>query len=226
MLPLNANTTRCSRTEQVKSGQKMSNSYSFKVCFYILFLKNTLPIYCILGLREYWESPWATFSRGRSRWRNQFLVDYLQKSGIERSRKQVASHIQVLRNMWKGSAEFHLVAGGEELFSENGLLAHTSPATRQSSIPVSNRSSSRDSHRGRASPTSSDSSFESETSPMAGVMQLQVNTDVRTSPSNFGFFLNYSHTNSYFSFIYQPNTRTTHLFTKSSSRRSSNPDQR
>ena len=54
------------------------------------------------GLREYWESPWATFSRGRSRWRNQFLVDYLQKAGVERSRKQVASHIQVLRNMWKG----------------------------------------------------------------------------------------------------------------------------
>jgi len=139
----------------------------------------------IQGLREYWESPWATFSRGRSRWRNQFLVDYLQKSGIERSRKQVANHIQVLRNMWKGSAEFHLVAGGEELFSENGLLSHNSPATRQSSIPVSNRSSSRDSHRGRASPTSSDSSFESDTSPITGVMQLQVNTDVRTSPTSF-----------------------------------------
>ena len=59
---------------------------------------NLLPT----GLREYWESPWATFSRGRSRWRNQFLVDYLQKAGVERSRKQVASHIQVLRNMWKG----------------------------------------------------------------------------------------------------------------------------
>jgi hypothetical protein len=54
------------------------------------------------GLRQYWESPWATYSRGRSRWRNQFLVDYLQKAGIDRSKKQVASHIQVLRNMWKG----------------------------------------------------------------------------------------------------------------------------
>lgn len=54
------------------------------------------------GLREYWNSPWANFSRGRSRWRNQFLVDYLQKAGIERTKKQVASHIQVLRNMWKG----------------------------------------------------------------------------------------------------------------------------
>lgn len=75
------------------------------------------------GLRQYWESPWATYSRGRSRWRNQFLVDYLQKAGIERSKKQVASHIQVLRNMWKGEPEFHLVAGGEELFLETGLLA-------------------------------------------------------------------------------------------------------
>ena len=55
-----------------------------------------------LGLRQYWESPWATYSRGRSRWRNQFLVDYLKEAGIERSKKQVASHIQVLRNMWKG----------------------------------------------------------------------------------------------------------------------------
>lgn len=54
------------------------------------------------GLRQYWESPWATYSRGRSRWRNQFLVDYLKEAGIERSKKQVASHIQVLRNMWKG----------------------------------------------------------------------------------------------------------------------------
>ncbi|KAF9464665.1 hypothetical protein BDZ94DRAFT_456593 [Collybia nuda] len=75
----------------------------------------------VQGLREYWDSPWATYSqsRGRSRWRNQFLVDYLQKMGINRTKKQVASHIQVLRNMWKGEPEFYLVAGGEELY-ENG----------------------------------------------------------------------------------------------------------
>lgn len=73
------------------------------------------------GLREYWESPWATYSRGRSRWRNQFLVEYLQRAGIDRSKKQVASHIQVLRNMWKGEPEYHLVAGGEELFLDTGL---------------------------------------------------------------------------------------------------------
>ncbi|KAF8959051.1 hypothetical protein BDZ97DRAFT_1667710 [Flammula alnicola] len=75
----------------------------------------------VQGLREYWESPYATYSqsRGRSRWRNQFLVDYLNKQGIERSKKQVASHIQVLRNMWKGEAEFHLVAGGDELYPDN-----------------------------------------------------------------------------------------------------------
>ncbi|KAG1756822.1 uncharacterized protein EDB91DRAFT_1094624 [Suillus paluster] len=77
----------------------------------------------VQGLREYWESPWATYSRGRSRWRNQFLVDYLQRVGIDRSKKQVASHIQVLRNMWKGEAEYHLVAGGEELFFDTGLHA-------------------------------------------------------------------------------------------------------
>ena len=54
------------------------------------------------GLRLYWQSPWATYSRGRSRWRNQYLVDHLKKSGVERTKKQVASHIQVLRNMWRG----------------------------------------------------------------------------------------------------------------------------
>lgn len=60
--------------------------------------------YAGAGLRKYWESPYATSSqsRGRSRWRNQFLVDYLKSAGVERSKKQVASHIQVLRNMWKG----------------------------------------------------------------------------------------------------------------------------
>jgi hypothetical protein len=47
----------------------------------------------------------------------------LHKAGIERTKKQVASHIQVLRNMWKGEPEFHLVAGGEELFLEGGPLA-------------------------------------------------------------------------------------------------------
>ncbi|KAI0798068.1 hypothetical protein C8Q75DRAFT_33463 [Abortiporus biennis] len=80
------------------------------------------------GLKEYWESPWATYSRGRSRWRNQFLVEHLQKHGIERTKKQVASHIQVLRNMWRGEKEFHLVAGGEELFLEDGLLAQPKPS--------------------------------------------------------------------------------------------------
>ncbi|GJE95103.1 TEA domain-containing protein [Phanerochaete sordida] len=92
----------------------------------------------VQGLREYWESPWATYSRGRSRWRNQFLVEHLKKNGIERSKKQVASHIQVLRNMWRGEPEFHLVAGGEELFAENGLLAspkHKAGSESRDSLP-------------------------------------------------------------------------------------------
>ncbi|KAI6039041.1 hypothetical protein EDC04DRAFT_1822667 [Pisolithus marmoratus] len=77
----------------------------------------------VQGLQEYWDSPWATFSRGRSRWRNQFLVDYLQKHGVDRSKKQVASHIQVLRNMWKGEPEYRLVAGGDELYLETDIKA-------------------------------------------------------------------------------------------------------
>ncbi|KAG5643473.1 hypothetical protein DXG03_000861 [Asterophora parasitica] len=79
----------------------------------------------VKGLHEYWESPWATYaqSRGRSRWRNQFLVDYLQKAGINRSKKQVASHIQVLRNMWKGepgpSRRLVIVIQSNGLFDQN-----------------------------------------------------------------------------------------------------------
>ena len=122
----------------VRSGQKMSREYSFKVPplqFPFSIISNSSTT----GLRDYWESPWATYSRGRSRWRNQFLVEYLQRAGIDRSKKQVASHIQVLRNMWKGEPgqylfhiflesiltiilEYHLVAGGEELFPDSGIL--------------------------------------------------------------------------------------------------------
>ncbi|KAI8998712.1 hypothetical protein BD414DRAFT_512301 [Trametes punicea] len=104
------------------------------------------------GLKQYWQSPWATYSRGRSRWRNQFLVDHLKRAGVDRTKKQVASHIQVLRNMWRGTPEFHLVAGGEELFQENGLLAHTNrkpivapsetPGTMKRDLPESSAGSS------------------------------------------------------------------------------------
>jgi len=80
-----------------------------------VFVQGTLILYIYIyilhhlidlsGLRDYWNSPYAIYSqsRGRSRWRNQYLVDYLHKQGIKRSKKQVASHIQVLRNMWKGA---------------------------------------------------------------------------------------------------------------------------
>jgi hypothetical protein len=86
-----------------KYGQSPSKECSYKVCIPPHHVRVCrLILTRLTGLREYWQSPWATFSRGRSRWRNQFLVDYLQKQGITRTKKQVASHIQVLRNMWKG----------------------------------------------------------------------------------------------------------------------------
>ncbi|KAJ7582747.1 hypothetical protein C8J56DRAFT_864950 [Mycena floridula] len=73
----------------------------------------------VQGLREYWDSPWATYSRGRSKWRNQYLMDYLEKAGIVRTKKQVASHIQVLKSMWKTEPEFlHLVAGGDDCLDD------------------------------------------------------------------------------------------------------------
>ncbi|KAJ7063269.1 hypothetical protein C8F01DRAFT_985409 [Mycena amicta] len=76
----------------------------------------------VQGLRDYLDSPWASYSKGRSRWRNQYLVDYLATMGIVRSKKQVASHIQVLRNMWKGEPEYNLVAGADELFQDSVKL--------------------------------------------------------------------------------------------------------
>lgn len=71
------------------------------------------------GLKLYWASPWANFSRGRSRWRNQFLVDHLNKHQIIRTKKQVASHIQVLRNMWKGHPGPSLLSHFPSLFSHS-----------------------------------------------------------------------------------------------------------
>ncbi|KAK7014893.1 TEA domain-containing protein [Favolaschia claudopus] len=94
----------------------------------------SIELLFVQGLREYWDSPWATYSRGRSRWRNQFLVDYLQNLGITRTKKQVASHIQVLRNMWKGEPEYHLVAGGEELF--DGPVKLESPDTPHNLLSI------------------------------------------------------------------------------------------
>ncbi|EIN07403.1 hypothetical protein PUNSTDRAFT_136088 [Punctularia strigosozonata HHB-11173 SS5] len=84
----------------------------------------------VKGLEEYLTSPYANHSRGRSRWRNQFLVDHLQKHGIVRTKKQVASHIQVLRNMWKGEPHFRLVAGGDDDDLQPGSGAEpTSPSS-------------------------------------------------------------------------------------------------
>ncbi|KAI0273376.1 hypothetical protein BC834DRAFT_205426 [Gloeopeniophorella convolvens] len=129
------------------------------------------------GLRQYWESPWATYSRGRSRWRNQFLVDYLKEAGIERSKKQVASHIQVLRNMWKGEKEYQLVAGGEELFQESGLLSHKSGPPRIAPPDVRVKEECRDAQSPLAPRTPSDGgefSFESDYAPLDSLQTLEL----------------------------------------------------
>ncbi|KAI5123293.1 hypothetical protein M0805_009314 [Coniferiporia weirii] len=118
------------------------------------------------GLRDYWNSPWANFSRGRSRWRNQFLVDYLKKHGIDRSKKQVASHIQVLRNMWKGHPEFSLVAGPEELSEGSSTSDRHSPSHRGSQISSRSPSRRRPSVSHSSAP-STPSSYDSEFSDSA-----------------------------------------------------------
>ncbi|KAI0637054.1 hypothetical protein C8Q77DRAFT_1154927 [Trametes polyzona] len=131
------------------------------------------------GLRQYWQSPWATYSRGRSRWRNQFLVDHLKRAGVERTKKQVASHIQVLRNMWRGTPEFHLVAGGEELFQENGLLAHTNkkPAAVSSETPAALRRDLPETAAGTSSSSSSP-----EFTALDFPLELQTATSFPTIP--------------------------------------------
>lgn len=131
-----ASTTNSSRTAVARSGRNLSSRSSFKVCS--PFSLSPIPALPPLpsGLREYLESPYSTYQQpcDRSKWRNQFLVDYLSNQGIDRSKKQVASHIQVLRKMWIGEprpslplslpstihlpfVEFHLVAGGNDLYS-------------------------------------------------------------------------------------------------------------
>ncbi|CAL1704832.1 unnamed protein product [Somion occarium] len=145
------------------------------------------------GLREYWESPWATYSRGRSRWRNQFLVDHLKKYGIERSKKQVASHIQVLRNMWREQPEFHLVAGGEELFMENGLLASPKNARRGSGSPRSSHSTpKRDASS--LSPTPSSSTSELPTNFPASMSMPQLTSPCGWPGSSMPLFEQFSDT--------------------------------
>ncbi|KAG6832385.1 hypothetical protein H0H92_002653 [Tricholoma furcatifolium] len=93
-----------------------------------------------------------------------FVQDYLQKAGIERSKKQVASHIQVLRNMWKGEPEFYLVAGGEE---PSESAADASVKLEDSSlIPLD--FDENDSSSNSTSPDFSPPEFQSEFPPSPG----------------------------------------------------------
>ncbi|KAI0664891.1 hypothetical protein C8Q70DRAFT_18712 [Cubamyces menziesii] len=126
------------------------------------------------GLRQYWQSPWATYSRGRSRWRNQFLVDHLKRAGVERTKKQVASHIQVLRNMWRGTP------GGEELFQENGLLAHTN--NKKPTAAASETPSALTGDLPEMSAGSSSSSSTPEFSALDFPLELQTTTTFPTIP--------------------------------------------
>ena len=84
--------------------------------------------------------------------------------------------------------EFHLVAGGEELFQENGLLStdHPNPHHHEHPpTPGASRLRQDDrAHSIRHTPPSSPSSSDSESSPMAGVSHLHVHTDVYSSPSS------------------------------------------
>ncbi|KAF8188422.1 hypothetical protein BJ912DRAFT_926441 [Pholiota molesta] len=101
-----------------KYGPKASRRSLSRSVFYYPSIAPVLNFHP--GLREYWESPYAAYSqsRGRSRWRNQFLVDYLHKQGIDRSKKQSQATSKCCAICGRAS-KFHLVAGGDELYPEN-----------------------------------------------------------------------------------------------------------
>ncbi|KAJ3885258.1 hypothetical protein GG344DRAFT_82925 [Lentinula edodes] len=88
---------------------------------------------------------------GRSRLRNAFLVQHLAQYGIERSRKQVASHLQVLKNMWRADGNFssyRLVSGSDSSSeqhsnSQGSTERHPSPSLSYSSTSSSSSSSHR-----------------------------------------------------------------------------------
>ena len=84
--------------------------------------------------------------------------------------------------------EFHLVAGGEELFQENGLLSTDHPNPHHHDhppIPGASRIRQDDrAHSIRHASPSTTSSSDSGSSPMAGVSHLHINTDVYSSPSS------------------------------------------
>lgn len=132
----NASTANSSRTAVVsRYGPRRSSVYLLKVPFLSFPLASDPHLSSPQqGLYDYCNSPFATHpsARGRNRSRNQFLVDYLLRHGIFRTKKQTSSHLQVLKNMWKGEpgrtfislslhlidsyvSEYWLVAGGEEV---------------------------------------------------------------------------------------------------------------
>ncbi|KAM0749100.1 TEA-domain-containing protein [Meredithblackwellia eburnea MCA 4105] len=109
--------------------------------------------------------------------RNELIADYIRrKTGKVRSRKQVSSHIQVLKNMRKHDAEFmNLVSeplDGEDTFAPEAALAffglspHSHVASAPMALPqgdslLSPYSSSSLQRSKSASPALSDSSFAS-----------------------------------------------------------------
>ncbi|KAK6987742.1 hypothetical protein R3P38DRAFT_3230070 [Favolaschia claudopus] len=84
--------------------------YSVNAHMYSLFTC-WISIWCLC---EYWDYSWPTYLRGRN--------------------GRIVSHIQILRNMCKGEPEYHLVAGGEELFG--GPVKLESPDTPHNLLSI------------------------------------------------------------------------------------------
>ena len=85
--------------------------------------------------------------------------------------------------------EFHLVAGGEELFQENGLLSNgPSHPHHHDHPPIPGasriRQDDRNHHQLCRAASSSPSSSDSDSSPTPGLSHLHINTDVYSSPSS------------------------------------------
>ncbi|KAJ7456398.1 hypothetical protein B0H11DRAFT_2321742 [Mycena galericulata] len=85
------------------------------------------------GLRAYWGAPYATHTLGRSGI-NQFIVGYLQGHGIIRTKEQVASRMQVLRERMRKSARSHLAERAQ--LNEHSLLSVINPQSPPKNVEI------------------------------------------------------------------------------------------
>ncbi|KAJ7829097.1 hypothetical protein B0H14DRAFT_3144090 [Mycena olivaceomarginata] len=86
------------------------------------------------GLQAYWDAPFATHTLGRSGL-DQFIVEYLQGLDIVRTKKQVASRMQVLRERMRKSVGHHPVDDGAQL-DRSSFLSPINPQSPPKNLEI------------------------------------------------------------------------------------------